>query len=298
MKVHTSLLKLRPSDFVGRFDATPEPVNSTSRACDETPIAILNIKASQFRSLMKVIYCPLMKVIYCPPSDKFFLSLPAVPSADIEEGDAWKTFIFYLDVASLAHQFGMHDIEKWAMPRLQSLVHTSGRKISSGLDGVSNDDGLGFNTMIGVEANDLMGIAEYATYEEGSRRPAANDNDIDLGDEGAEDEESAEEESAEEESAGEEGVVEVSDGDGEDDVNSNDNGGNSDEYDSDEDEDYCDSGQDSDSDNEPEEDDTTDMNDGQDSNQLIRAEDSPIFRFIDGIWYAKETSNTLLLHDI
>ncbi|CAE6450894.1 unnamed protein product [Rhizoctonia solani] len=276
-KVHSTLLKLRPSDFEGRFDTSPECVNSTRGTCDDIPLHIPNIKASQFRNLMKV--------IYCPPSNKFFLSLPTVTSADIEEQDAWRKFIFYLDVASLAHQFGMHGVEKWAKPRLQSLTHTAARKISSGLGSTTSDDRLelGFTTDESEENINVGNDPEDATYEleedAGSLEESddgGEDNDEDTGeDEGdkcAKGEDGAEERGCE--SGGGR-----SDDDGSDD-------------DSNEDKDYSDSDQPSTDDGS----DDDDTNGG--SGELVRAEDSPIFRFIDGIWYAKDISDTFLLQDI
>ncbi|CUA75735.1 hypothetical protein RSOLAG22IIIB_06042 [Rhizoctonia solani] len=279
-KVHTSLLKLRPSDLEGKFECG----NSTGGVEN---VIIPTIKAAQFRNLMQV--------IYCPPSDKLFLSLPAIPSDGIEEKDALKQFIFYLDVTSLAHQFGMHDVEKWAKPRLQSLVHMFGRKISRGLDGVSNDDDLGFGPMTRAEADNSGGIAEHATYEEGSRAPEADENHMEVDDE-------------DEESSKEDSVLEVSDededegeakGKAKDDKNSKNSHESLSEEDSESDDDYSYSGQSSDGDDGSEEEDMKDLDAKKDdSTQMIKAEDSPIFRLIDGIWYAGEISDILLLHDI
>ncbi|KAH7334262.1 hypothetical protein B0J17DRAFT_672740 [Rhizoctonia solani] len=268
-KVHASILRLRPSDFEGRFDASPECVNSTRGTSDETPIVIPNIKASQFRNLMKV--------IYCPPSDKFFLSLPAATSADIEEGDAWTKFIFYLDVACLAHRFRMHDIEKWAKPRLKSLVHIAAQKICNGIDSATSDGSLGLGFTTGVEGGDSSNAeddhTDYGTYEE------------DKGDM---------EESNCDEKADCEGTKGEGDAEGQVDEN---NGGDDESDDSDSDSDYTDSEEDDTEDES--ENDSADENDEHDSSDyIIRAEDSAIFRFIDGIWYAKEILDTPLLHDM
>ncbi|CAE6387105.1 unnamed protein product [Rhizoctonia solani] len=257
-KVHASLLKLRPSDFEGRFDVSTECVGSTRGTCDDTPLVIPDIKSSQFRNLMKV--------IYCPPSNKFFLSLPAIASADIEERDAWRQFVFYLDVAALAHRFSMRDIEKWAKPRLRSLVRTAALKISDGLDSTSNDDVLEFGLN-----------PEGDSDSEGDQR---DDSEIEEYVENSEDQD----ESGEEDN-GDSGGREES------------NKSNTDsESDSDKDEDY-ESDEDSSSDDKLDSD--SDSSKGQRDNELFtKAEESPIFRFMDGIWYAKDISDTALLHDI
>ncbi|CAE6474092.1 hypothetical protein ACGC1H_006745 [Rhizoctonia solani] len=267
-KVHATLLKLRPSDFEGRFDTSPECVNSTRGTCDDIPLDIPNIKASQFRNLMKV--------IYCPPSNKLFLSLPTVTPEDMDERDAWRKFIFYLDVASLAHRFGMRHVERWAKPRLRSLTHTTARKISNGLESTTSDEGLGLGFATDVESEDDINVGndpEDATYEDaGNLEESGDDEDDNEDDNGDEDEDDkSTEKQGSESGRGDDG---------------------SDDDDSNEDKDYSDSDQTS-TDDELDDDHT---NGG--SDELVRAEDSPIFRFMDGIWYAKDIADTFLLHDV
>ncbi|CAE6435752.1 unnamed protein product [Rhizoctonia solani] len=270
-KVHASILRLRPSDFEGRFNASDECVNSTRGTCNETPMVIPNIKASQFRNLMRV--------IYCPPSDKFFLSLPAAVSANIEEGDAWTKFIFYLDVASLAHRFGMHHIEKWAKPRLKSLTNIAAQKILDGLNCASSNGSIGLGFMNRAEdggsSNARDNNTDYETYEEDSGDMEESDCDEKV-----------------------DGEDSKGQGDTERQPEEN-NGGNdeSDEDDSDEDEDYTNSKQDDT--NDDLEDEGAGKNYGEESSdQIVNAEDSAIFWFIDAMWYAKEISDAPLLHDI
>ncbi|CUA75736.1 hypothetical protein RSOLAG22IIIB_06043 [Rhizoctonia solani] len=269
-KVHVTLLKLRPGDFESRLDVPSECLDITRGTCDEAPIVIPNIKASQFRNLMKV--------VYCPPSSKFFLSLPAITPTDIEERDAWRKFIFYLDVASLAHRFGMHDVEKWAKPRLRSLTHTAAGKISKGLDTTTGDEELELGCTDDVEDEASIIVeddTEDSAYEDEDDDSEESEDDTDEDDKSAK----------AEEDAGESGDGQEHEDDG------------SDESDSDEDGDYC--SDQVNTDDESDDDDTDDVDNAQDnSDQLVRAEDSPIFRFIDGICYAQEISDTSLLHDI
>ncbi|GAB1524525.1 hypothetical protein RhiTH_007679 [Rhizoctonia solani] len=120
-KVHTSLLKKETSDFEKTFDVPPKLPDAVKArgTCDENPIIIPEVKASQFRMLIQVIYSP------------HYVD-PLVPDASV-----WQQFVFYLNVVTLSNRFVMGRVEEWARPKLGQLVRISAKAISEGADEAS-----------------------------------------------------------------------------------------------------------------------------------------------------------------
>lgn len=112
----------------GDSGAEPEGTN------DEHPISVPNVRAIEFRSLLDMIYLPYVRSSRPVPimlrivddlfrrSDTFFTTLES-------QRGAWLAFVFYLDVARLAHKFCMDDFEQWARDKLKSLLVNSSKDI-------------------------------------------------------------------------------------------------------------------------------------------------------------------------
>ncbi|CAE7080417.1 unnamed protein product [Rhizoctonia solani] len=123
-KVHASLLKIESGDFEKKFDVPPKLADATKQrgTCDENPITIPDVKASQFRNLIEIIYRP------------HYLDISPYTS------NTWQQFVFYLNVAMLANRFAMKRVEDWARPELAELVQMSAKEVSIGADKASESD--------------------------------------------------------------------------------------------------------------------------------------------------------------
>ncbi|KAF8711850.1 Proteasome activator pa28, REG alpha beta subunit, partial [Rhizoctonia solani] len=120
-RAHTSLLKKETSDFEKTFDVPPKLPDAVKArgTCDENPIIIPKVKASQFRMLIQVIYSP----HYVDPL--------------VADASVWQQFVFYLNVVTLSNRFVMGRVEEWARPKLGQLVRISAKAISEGADEAS-----------------------------------------------------------------------------------------------------------------------------------------------------------------
>ncbi|EUC55498.1 BTB/POZ domain protein, partial [Rhizoctonia solani AG-3 Rhs1AP] len=114
-KVHASLLKAHSEDFCNNYNLCTNRDDSLvfGGTCDEDAIVTPDIEPSQFRNLMKV--------IYCLPSNSLALTLNA-PNAVVGNFDSC------LDIALLSHKFAMENLEQWAKQQLTTLVTDSGKE--------------------------------------------------------------------------------------------------------------------------------------------------------------------------
>ncbi|CAE6535437.1 unnamed protein product [Rhizoctonia solani] len=121
-KVHRSLLTAQSEDFFSQLDSViPGGSTATRGASDEDAIVIPNIQPSQFRSLMKV--------IYCLPGNNFVTQPPTMDKQSIV-----CNFDCSLDIALLSRKFAMGDIEQWTKKQLGSLVHKGGETLVAEFD--------------------------------------------------------------------------------------------------------------------------------------------------------------------
>ncbi|CAE6501533.1 unnamed protein product [Rhizoctonia solani] len=117
--VHGSLLKAHSEDFCQKFDLCPQPGGfPAGGTCDEDAITIPEVQPSQFRHLMKIIYC-LLALTPTAPNDKKVIT---------------SNFDSYLDIAILSRQFGMEKLEQWVKQELANLVHDSGKDLAEGFN--------------------------------------------------------------------------------------------------------------------------------------------------------------------
>ncbi|CAE6391715.1 unnamed protein product [Rhizoctonia solani] len=115
-KIHVSLLKAQSQVFQDMFTMpVGNAANSIEGTSDQHPIVIPQVKPSQFRNLLRM--------IYSPASSAFHASLETRSDGDSTlERSAWSIFTFYLDVATLCHRFGMAEMEEWAQKMLQAHI--------------------------------------------------------------------------------------------------------------------------------------------------------------------------------
>ncbi|CAE6493724.1 unnamed protein product, partial [Rhizoctonia solani] len=123
-KVHASLLRAHSEDFFNKLRPSLQSEEPTAHrgVRDEDNIIINDIQPSQFRNLMKV--------IYCLPSNNVVLSRPATNDRQAIVGN----FDCYLDIAILSRKFAMEDIQQWARKKLNKLLHKSGKVLSEEFD--------------------------------------------------------------------------------------------------------------------------------------------------------------------
>ncbi|KAG9091798.1 hypothetical protein FS749_016239 [Ceratobasidium sp. UAMH 11750] len=111
-KLHASLLKPISRVLGDVFDNSktrPEKVSN------ERAVVIPEVKASEFRNFLKL--------FYCSPSERFDLD------SQLRQGnrfDTWSRFQFCSDIARLAQDFGVADIETRAAEELAQLACDSG----------------------------------------------------------------------------------------------------------------------------------------------------------------------------
>ncbi|QRV90513.1 hypothetical protein RhiJN_18531 [Ceratobasidium sp. AG-Ba] len=79
---------------------------------DENPIIIPQVKSSAFRHLLLLLYGII--------TDTNYRSLVAEVSSDQQRTTS--TFKSYLHIASLAHRFGMYEIEEWALAQFRKVL--------------------------------------------------------------------------------------------------------------------------------------------------------------------------------
>ncbi|CUA70824.1 hypothetical protein RSOLAG22IIIB_09163 [Rhizoctonia solani] len=126
-KVHATLLKSQSQVFEDMFAMPAGNVSSrTEGTSDQDPVIIPQVKPSQFRNLLKMLYSPASSAFHDSirqPSGEsggeYFPELGLTISP-------WSIFNFYIDVGTLCHRFGMAEMEQWAKRRLQVhiLYHT------------------------------------------------------------------------------------------------------------------------------------------------------------------------------
>ncbi|KAG8679529.1 hypothetical protein FRC11_003612, partial [Ceratobasidium sp. 423] len=111
-------------DFCNEFNLCPGSDDSLTSegTCDEDAIFIPDIQPSQFRYLMRI--------IYCLPSNSLALTRTAPNDKKAIVGN----FDCYLDIAILSRRFGMEKLEQWAKQELSNLVHESGKDLADGFD--------------------------------------------------------------------------------------------------------------------------------------------------------------------
>ncbi|CAE6470814.1 unnamed protein product [Rhizoctonia solani] len=128
-KVHTSLLKAHSEEFCNKFNLCPDPDASLASegTCDEDAIIIPDVQPSQFRNLMKI--------IYCLPSNSIALTRTA-PNDTIAISSSFDS---YLDIAILSRKFGMDDLEQWAKQHLLDFVHNSRKDLAKGFAAYRHD---------------------------------------------------------------------------------------------------------------------------------------------------------------
>ncbi|CAE6524311.1 unnamed protein product, partial [Rhizoctonia solani] len=119
LSVHSSLLKAHSEDIFNIIDPSVQSDHSTvpGGTCDENAIDIPDIQPSQFRNLLRVVYC-------LPSNNVVFDDNKAVVDA----------FDCYLDVALLSRKFGMEAMQNWAKNKLSDLTHNSGKSLVAQLD--------------------------------------------------------------------------------------------------------------------------------------------------------------------
>ncbi|CAE6458609.1 unnamed protein product [Rhizoctonia solani] len=117
-KVHTSLLKAHSEDFFKQI-SVPAPGDSKTPGgtSDEDAIVIPDIQPSQFRHLMKL--------VYCLPANNFITH----PTTN-DKGSVVLNFDCYLDVALMSRKFAMKGIEQWAKKQLGELLHEAGKDLA------------------------------------------------------------------------------------------------------------------------------------------------------------------------
>ncbi|CAE6386898.1 unnamed protein product [Rhizoctonia solani] len=106
------------------FDVPPKLADAAKArgTCDENPIIIPQVKASQFRMLMELIYrLHYINLFEC-------------------DTNIWQQFVFYLNVSTLASRFAMGRIEKWARPEFAAFVKKSGKKLSEAANEASKSN--------------------------------------------------------------------------------------------------------------------------------------------------------------
>ncbi|CAE6501460.1 unnamed protein product [Rhizoctonia solani] len=132
-KIHASLLKAQSQVFKDMF-AMPsgDAASITEGSSEQRPIVIPQVKPPQFRNLLKM--------IYTPASSGFHASLQSIDTDDPDSGkSAWKSFTFYLDVATLCHRFEINEMEQWARNRFETLISLSIEAVASN---ASTDPGV------------------------------------------------------------------------------------------------------------------------------------------------------------
>ncbi|QRW11905.1 The BTB (BR-C, ttk and bab)/POZ (Pox virus and Zinc finger) domain [Ceratobasidium sp. AG-Ba] len=87
---------------------------------DQHPIIIPGVKASEFRNLMKMIYCPL--------SDAFFVDIHSDRQSSTK---AHRELVFCSDIARLSHRFGIPRFEKWAEGEIMHLLTRSAGNLNA-----------------------------------------------------------------------------------------------------------------------------------------------------------------------
>ncbi|KAL5639341.1 hypothetical protein ACGC1H_006749 [Rhizoctonia solani] len=146
-KVHTSLIMAHSEHFFNRpnFAGGPAVPRGTS---DEDAIVIPDIQPSQFRNLLKV--------VYCLPGNNFVTR----PST-LDKGSIVCNFDCYLDVALLSRKFAMEDIEQWARNQLSDLVHRGGKTLVAEFDVFYQDDECKLDDLDPEPGNNLVPHANY-----------------------------------------------------------------------------------------------------------------------------------------
>ncbi|KAG8727774.1 hypothetical protein FRC11_012474 [Ceratobasidium sp. 423] len=138
-KVHASLLKAHSENFFKELNLSPQTSDSKAPGgtCDENAIAIPDIQPSQFRHLMKL--------IYCLPSNNVFFTQPTPSDNKVVVGD----FECYLDAAILSRKFGMEAVQQWAKKKLGELAHSSGKSLVDEFEDFCGKTASGDNSRLG-----------------------------------------------------------------------------------------------------------------------------------------------------
>ncbi|CAE6484606.1 unnamed protein product [Rhizoctonia solani] len=146
-KVHMSLIKAHSEHFFNRPDLAggPTALRGTS---DEDAIVIPDIQPSQFRNLLKV--------VYCLPGNNFVTR----PST-LNKGSIVCNFDCYLDVALLSRKFAMRDIEQWAGSQLGDLIHRGGKTLVAEFDAFYEHDESKLDDLDPEPGNKLVPHANY-----------------------------------------------------------------------------------------------------------------------------------------
>ncbi|CAE6535433.1 unnamed protein product [Rhizoctonia solani] len=146
-KVHSSLLKAHSVEFFSKLNPSQQTNGSNvpRGTSDRDAIVIPDIQPSQFRHLMKVVYC-------LPDNNVVFGANQAIVGM----------FECYLDVAVLSRKFAMEAMHQWAQRKLADIAYGTGKPLADQLNTFYNEAYESTNNI--YRDNDLPSDSHFSGF--------------------------------------------------------------------------------------------------------------------------------------